>query len=109
MGSMAGENLVKAEWEEVLKGLLSVSAKQRTQVHAKALEFVEGILARTNELAPPLAADCAHYAVGCRLCGKQIHVIDDFVYHALTGTYSHMDCWYRPGLGNEKLPEGGAA
>ena len=109
MGSMAGENLVKAEWEEVLKGLLSVGIKQRTGAHSKALEFVEGILARTNDLAPALTPDCTHYAAACDLCRRSIHVVDDYVFKALTGRYIHWDCLYRPGLGNEKLPEGGAA
>jgi hypothetical protein len=106
---MAGENLVKAEWEEVLKGLLSVGLKQRTGAHSKALGFVEAILARTNDLAPALAPDCTHYAVACDLCHRQIHVIDDYVYKAITGRYLHYDCAYRPGLGNEKLPESGVA
>jgi len=104
MGNMAGENLVKAEWEQILKGLLSVPLKQRTGVHTKAVEFVEGVLARTNELAPSLTPDCVRFGVACELCGQSIHVLDDYVYKAITARYLHYDCSYRPGLGNEKLP-----
>lgn len=89
------DNLVKSEWEEILKGLEAVPQRARGKAYQKAVEFVGRVLAGTNNLAAPIGPDEIHYSVPCSLCRNPIHILDDFVFKSLTQTYVHYDCSFR--------------
>jgi len=101
------ENLIRVEWEELLKSLLSVPITERTRAWGKAVAWIQAIISGTNELAVRVAPDNIHYAVPCSICKRTIHLADDFVFHPLQGVYNHFDCSYRSGLGNDLDDSGG--
>lgn len=83
----------KDEWEEVLKGLLSVPIKFRTKPWKKATEAIEEILQSKIQITPDVIPSELRYVPVCSLCSKPIKLGEDYVYTHSRG-HLHYDCFH---------------
>lgn len=89
------KGMTKNQWADLKEVLLHVPIRARNIAWKEAMENVEKILAGRNNLSPDIDLKNTRFAVECKLCRDLIGVDEDFVRHALTGTYSHYDCHHR--------------
>lgn len=87
--------LTKGQWANLKEVLLHVPIKTRNLAWKDAMDLVEHILEGRNNLAPEVDVKRGCFAVECNLCRDLIGIDEDFVRHALTGTYVHYDCHHR--------------
>lgn len=87
--------MTRERWASLKEVLLHVPIKARNVAWKEAMNLVEDILSNRNNLAPELDERSGCFAVECALCRQQIGVDEDFVRHAITGTYVHYDCHHR--------------
>jgi hypothetical protein len=89
------KGLTKGKWADLKEVLLHVPIKARNLAWKDAMDLVEHILRGRNNLAPNLDMKELKFSVECNICKELIAVDEDYVRHALTGTYVHYDCHHR--------------
>jgi len=87
--------MTKAEWSEVFAVLGSVPRRFRTEAWGKAVSMVKTILDGKNNIAPAVQEGALQFSVKCETCKRFIKLDEDYVYKAVTGTYTHYDCHMR--------------
>lgn len=87
--------MTKEQWANLKEVLLHVPIKTRNLAWKEAMDLVEQVLAGRNNISPDVDLKHARFAVECALCHEAIGFDEDYVRHALTGTYVHYDCHHR--------------